>query len=155
LGARQMVDDFHELLEAVAAAPDRKLSEFSISKDARLARRQEVTPVADLSALPPVAASAAERSASPDRGPASNTADADEVYELPASVTQERFWLLTKIAPDGSAFNMPAVVRISGPLSVEVLERSFQYVIDRHELLRTTFHEDRGKLLQRIAGKTP
>ena len=58
--------------------------------------------------------------------------------------------MLVRIAPNRSAFNMPCCVRIVGVLSVKTFERSFQAVVDRHEILRTTYKEVGDKLVQRI-----
>jgi thioesterase domain-containing protein len=74
---------------------------------------------------------------------------------MPASVAQARFWSFAKLDPGSPAFNMPAVLRLSGALSVDALERSFQFVIRRHESLRTTFGERDGMLTQVVADEVP
>jgi len=71
-------------------------------------------------------------------------------YLLPASYAQERFWLLSRAAPDSAAFNMPAALRISGPLDAAAFKASLEHVIDRHEILRTSFEEVDGVLNQVI-----
>jgi hypothetical protein len=48
-------------------------------------------------------------------------------------------WFLDQLEPDSSAYNIPVVFHLSGPLSVEALERSLNEIIRRHETLRTTF----------------
>lgn len=73
-----------------------------------------------------------------------------EVYILPASFAQVQFWLLTKASPNGSAFHMPACVRIQGPLDSEILRESLLHLADRHEILRTTLLEKDGELVQVI-----
>ena len=60
-------------------------------------------------------------------------------WELPLSYAQERLWLTSQLAPDSPMYNLPAIVRLQGSLDVAALERSFNEVIRRHEILRTTF----------------
>ncbi|HEX3131502.1 MAG TPA: amino acid adenylation domain-containing protein, partial [Thermoanaerobaculia bacterium] len=62
----------------------------------------------------------------------------------PLSFSQERLWFLDRLQPGGSAYNIPVVLRLSGPLDVTALERSFREVAQRHETLRTTFAEVGG-----------
>ncbi|MCP3059808.1 non-ribosomal peptide synthase/polyketide synthase [Myxococcus sp. K38C18041901] len=58
---------------------------------------------------------------------------------LPLSYSQQRLWFLEQLQPGLDAYTLPAAVRIQGPLSVDVLERSFSELVRRHEALRTTF----------------
>ena len=69
---------------------------------------------------------------------------------LPLSHAQERLWLLEQIEGLGSAYNMPASVRLRGELDVAALERSFATVIERHEGLRTRFGIADGSPVQVI-----
>ena len=78
-----------------------------------------------------------------------------DVYAMPASPLQERFWLLSQIEQDNPAFHMPAAVRISGPLDPRTLERSFHAVIERHETLRTTFEEIDKEIVQVVSPARP
>lgn len=79
---------------------------------------------------------------------------ADDSCELPASVSQLRFWNLSRLRPDSAAFNMPASVRIAGPLSIDLLQKSLTSLVERHEGLRTTFREAEGELKQIISSRT-
>jgi amino acid adenylation domain-containing protein/FkbM family methyltransferase len=58
---------------------------------------------------------------------------------IPLSFTQQRLWFIDRMAPGGSAYNIPAAVRIKGFLDLGVLERVLQEIISRHESLRTRF----------------
>jgi hypothetical protein len=78
------------------------------------------------------------------------TDEQTDILASPASLAQQRFWLLTKVNPDGTAFNMPSTVRLQGALSISHLRRSFSLLVQRHEILRTTFREVDGELLQVI-----
>ena len=47
-----------------------------------------------------------------------------EVYELPVSFAQRRIWLLDQFDPDGTAYLVPWVVRLDGPVDrVDILSR--------------------------------
>jgi non-ribosomal peptide synthetase component F/thioesterase domain-containing protein len=136
--AQRMLRDFQDLMQGIVSDPTRKLSQLSSH------RSPSPGPSPD-SALPGCEAhvSATE---SPDMA-ASET----ELYAMPASAAQERFWLLSKFAPGNAAFNMPACVRLTGPLSEKALDESLCMLAGRHEILRTSFEENDGKLTQIIS----
>src|SRR4029450_6058005 len=77
----------------------------------------------------------------------------DELFTLPASVVQKRFWLLAKLDPTSPKFHMRATVRLTGSLSLDALEGSFQTLVDRHGILRTNFAEEDAGLVQVIASR--
>ncbi|MEM7356448.1 MAG: condensation domain-containing protein, partial [Acidobacteriota bacterium] len=70
---------------------------------------------------------------------------------LALSFAQERLWFLDQLLPGSSAYNVPATVSLSGPLSVPALAASLNEVVRRHEVLRTRFVAAGGQPLQRIA----
>lgn len=49
------------------------------------------------------------------------------------------FWLSSQLQPESSAYNIPSVFKISGPLDISALERSIDTVLRRHEVFRITF----------------
>jgi thioesterase domain-containing protein/acyl carrier protein len=63
----------------------------------------------------------------------------------PLSFAQQRLWFLHQFEPDSSSNNMPVIVKITGLLDINVLERSICEVVRRHEVLRTTFPSIKGK----------
>lgn len=136
--AKQFLDDFCAFLETIAVDPNRPPSQFPLSG------------LPSPSTAPTIEALGGELAAG-DRLPAHEPEE--ELYSLPASPVQERFWLLAKLDSNSSAFHMRATVRLTGMLSYRILERSFQCVVDRHESLRTTFSEVAGCLHQIVASK--
>src|SRR6185295_4967342 len=53
--------------------------------------------------------------------------------------------------PDSPFYNIPAALRLSGPLDAAALERALGELVRRHESLRTTFTEVDGVAAQVIA----
>jgi amino acid adenylation domain-containing protein/non-ribosomal peptide synthase protein (TIGR01720 family) len=62
---------------------------------------------------------------------------AAKAYEL--SHAQKRLWFLDQMIPNSPAYNVPIAFMIDGPIDIDILARSIQLVVDRHETLRTTF----------------
>jgi thioesterase domain-containing protein/non-ribosomal peptide synthetase component F/acyl carrier protein len=132
-----LIDGFALTLQAIAADPDVKLSGLPSVGSARqetpalLASEEAIADVPETAEVP----------------------SSDDSCEFPASISQLRFWNLSRLRPDSAAFNMPASVRIAGPLSVELLQESLTELVERHEGLRTTFRELGGELRQIISSR--
>ena len=69
-------------------------------------------------------------------------------FEL--SCAQQRLWFLEQLNPDSAAYNIAAAIELQGPLNRQVLEQSFQRIIQRHESLRTRFAETEQGIRQFI-----
>src|SRR3954452_7387738 len=74
-----------------------------------------------------------------------------EALIFPASFGQQRLWLLQQLQPGSTAYVMPLVLRLSGSLSVAALQHALSRLVERHEVLRTTFFETEGVLYQQVA----
>jgi hypothetical protein len=61
----------------------------------------------------------------------------------PVSFSQQRMWFLQQWEPQSPAFNGARAFRLRGPLEVDVLQRAFETVLERHESLRTVFSGER------------
>jgi surfactin synthase thioesterase subunit/acyl carrier protein len=62
-----------------------------------------------------------------------------EVFVMPCSISQQRYWLLEQLSPGNTALNIPLAVQLSGPLEIPILERALNAIVARHEVLRTSF----------------
>jgi amino acid adenylation domain-containing protein/non-ribosomal peptide synthase protein (TIGR01720 family) len=74
--------------------------------------------------------------------------------KLPLSFAQQRLWFLHQMEPDSAAYNLAATIRLSGALDVQALQSAFRHLLQRHEALRTSFHDDGGEPVQVIAPPT-
>lgn len=85
----------------------------------------------------------------PPIAPVSRTGD------LELSFGQEMVWLLEQMFPEALLYNIVERFAIKGRLDVELLRRSFDVVIERHEVLRTVYPVKDGQPYQKIEPPTP
>jgi amino acid adenylation domain-containing protein len=71
--------------------------------------------------------------------------------QLLLSYSQQRLWFIDQLEPASATYNMPAAIRIQGPLNAVALEQAFSEIIRRHESLRTSFPSIDGRPLQSIS----
>lgn len=69
---------------------------------------------------------------------------------IPLSFAQQRLWLVDQLEPDSAAYNMPSALRVQGKLDLNILRRVFDAIINRHEILRTTFSNNGDDVYQDI-----
>src|SRR6185437_6839059 len=67
---------------------------------------------------------------------------------IPLSYAQERLWFLEQLGQLGAAYNVPAALYLEGQLDVPALERSFEELGSRHEMLRMQFRVSEGAVYQ-------
>ncbi|GAB4193582.1 MAG: hypothetical protein OHK0022_08640 [Roseiflexaceae bacterium] len=72
----------------------------------------------------------------------------------PLSFAQERLWFLDQFDPASPAYNRLLALRIGGPLRGDLLERSVQTLVSRHDVLRSTFVMRDGQLWQQSTPHT-
>ena len=70
------------------------------------------------------------------------------VLSFPAALAQEAFWYLDQLEPGGSAFNVAVRFHLAGPLDVRLLEKAFNEMVQRHEILRTRLEMEGEELMQ-------
>ena len=66
---------------------------------------------------------------------------------------QQRLWFLDRLQPGSTAYNIPYAMRLTGALDVAALERGLEAIVQRHEVLRTTFGEQDGQPVARVAAR--
>ncbi len=70
---------------------------------------------------------------------------------LPLSFAQQRLWVLDQLEGGRTAtYNMPAALRLAGPLNLSALQQSLAQIVQRHGVLRTTFPQVDGTPRQRV-----
>src|SRR3954452_25609405 len=67
------------------------------------------------------------------------------------SFAQEQLWFLDQLAPGETTYNILMVWRLRGPLRVDLLRRSLNLVVARHESLRVTIRDEEGTPYQGVA----
>jgi amino acid adenylation domain-containing protein/non-ribosomal peptide synthase protein (TIGR01720 family) len=87
---------------------------------------------------------ASEGAAAPQIEAGSRTGD------LPLSFAQERLWFLDQLMPGNPFYNMPAAIRLQGPVDLDALKRAFAEIVRRHEPLRTRLVSRDGAPVQII-----
>ena len=63
----------------------------------------------------------------------------ENLKELPLSFAQQRLWFLHQLEPDTTAYNIAIAWRFTGNLDIAVLESCLNIIVQRHEILRTSF----------------
>ncbi|HEY7574274.1 MAG TPA: condensation domain-containing protein, partial [Thermoanaerobaculia bacterium] len=69
----------------------------------------------------------------------------------PLSFAQQRLWFLDQFDPGKPYYNLPLAVRLTGNLDVPALTRSLDVIVERHEVLRTTYAMREGTPVQVVS----
>lgn len=59
--------------------------------------------------------------------------------EFPLSFSQQRLWFMYQWEPDSPSYNIPSVFGLPLELNIPLLEQSINILVERHEILRTTY----------------
>ncbi|MFE2865370.1 amino acid adenylation domain-containing protein [Embleya sp. NPDC059259] len=86
------------------------------------------------------------RVATPRAEPTRRPAD----VPTPLSAAQRRMWFLAQYEPEGAAYNMPLVLRLSGRPDMAALVAALTDVVARHEVLRTVYPSVDGHVLPTV-----
>jgi amino acid adenylation domain-containing protein len=68
--------------------------------------------------------------------------------ELPLSFAQQRLWFLDQLDPGGFTYNLFSAYRVKGDLNIAAVQQSFNYILRRHQILRTVFKSVGGNPAQ-------
>jgi len=69
------------------------------------------------------------------------------------SPVQKRFWFLEQQNPNTSIHNIPFILEFTGKISKTYLEKAINCIINRHQILRTIFKEEKQRIVQNILPK--
>ncbi|MFF0637737.1 amino acid adenylation domain-containing protein [Nocardia sp. NPDC004151] len=69
---------------------------------------------------------------------------------IPLSYAQQRMWFLNRFDAAAATYNLPAALRVTGPLDVIALRAAVRDLIERHEVLRTVYPEHVGVGYQHV-----
>jgi amino acid adenylation domain-containing protein len=72
----------------------------------------------------------------------------EDLFEI--SAIQEQFWILHKVYPENTAYNIPSALEIRGDIDITSLEKALNKIIERHEILRVSFSENNEKVYQKV-----
>lgn len=61
----------------------------------------------------------------------------EDTDHAPLSYGQRRLWVVNRLDPDSSAYNLPLALRLRGPLDREALRAALTDVVERHHVLHT------------------
>src|SRR5438552_13696322 len=75
---------------------------------------------------------------------------AEHVGLVPLSYAQQRLWFLSQTESGSRAYHMPFGMELRGRLDVEALCRALDRIVERHEVVRTTFEQVEGEPRQRV-----
>ncbi|MFP5263069.1 MAG: amino acid adenylation domain-containing protein [Blastocatellia bacterium] len=67
------------------------------------------------------------------------------------SFAQEQLWFQDQLEGSNPVYNMPVGYRLTGPLNRDALEWSLNRIISRHDTLRTSFCQQDGVPVERVA----
>ncbi|MET1074393.1 MAG: amino acid adenylation domain-containing protein, partial [Umezawaea sp.] len=88
----------------------------------------------------------------PDAGVEVRAAESED--RCPLSFAQRRLWFLHAHSP-GAEHNLPKALRLRGDLDVGALRSALTALVERHEILRTSFHVERDEPVQVVHPPAP
>lgn len=111
----------------------------------------------ELFELQTVAALAARIEAAPGGNAAANSriTPLPRKGTSPVSFGQQRLWFLAQLEEPSAAYNVSSAFSFTGPLDLERLQSAISAIVDRHEILRTSFPTAGGSPVQSIAPPEP
>ncbi|MBD2625726.1 non-ribosomal peptide synthetase [Trichormus variabilis] len=71
-------------------------------------------------------------------------------HQHPLTFTQQQLWFINQLQPGTATYNIPIAVYIPGKLNFSALVNSLNAVIQRYEILRTSFELANGEPVQKV-----
>ena len=78
-----------------------------------------------------------------------------EGQTAPLSYGQQRLWFLQQLHPGNPFYHYTELYHLTGDLRIDLLEKSFQKIIGRHDILRSHFPMEQGKTIQQVQQNIP
>ncbi|EME98260.1 NAD(P)H-binding protein [Streptomyces mobaraensis NBRC 13819 = DSM 40847] len=97
---------------------------------------------------------ARRRAAGARTAPASGPAPGD-AGPAPLSHAQHRMWLMERLGHTGALYNVPFATRVRGPFDREAFSRALDWLVRRHEVLRTRYRQADGEPYQEVLPPAP
>ncbi|HEX9986362.1 MAG TPA: amino acid adenylation domain-containing protein [Thermoanaerobaculia bacterium] len=75
-----------------------------------------------------------------------------------ASITsfpQQRLWFVDQLEGGSAQYNIPAALRLRGRLDEDALQRALDTIVERHEILRTTYRGENDAAMQVVQPARP
>ncbi|MEL7006814.1 MAG: condensation domain-containing protein, partial [Bacteroidota bacterium] len=72
--------------------------------------------------------------------------------KIPLSFSQERLWFIHEFG-QSKAYHIPGVIELNEIPDLKILNESINFLIARHESLRTCFYKNKGEVYQRVLDK--
>lgn len=82
-----------------------------------------------------------------------NIEKVEEREYYPLAAAQKRVFLISQMNPNDTSYNIPLALSIEGRLDISKFENTFNKIIERHEILRTSFGFENGEPVQKIHEK--
>ncbi|MBV9790944.1 MAG: amino acid adenylation domain-containing protein, partial [Chloroflexi bacterium] len=74
----------------------------------------------------------------------------EQFNSFPLSFAQQRLWFLQQLEPASALYTIPGILHLRGQLRQDALDRSLHALVQRHEVLRTTFLDVDSQPIQLI-----
>jgi non-ribosomal peptide synthetase component F/thioesterase domain-containing protein/acyl carrier protein len=72
----------------------------------------------------------------------------EDVYVFATTLAQRRFWMLDRLKPGNPALNFALSARLQGRVDRAALQQAIHEIVQRHEILRTSFRTEGGEVVQ-------
>ena len=76
---------------------------------------------------------------------------ARQVDALPLSFAQQRLWFVDQLEGGSAHYNMPVALRLTGLVDADAMQYALTQILNRHEILRTTYHMRDGEGVQIVS----
>ncbi|MCO7224320.1 non-ribosomal peptide synthetase [Pleionea sp. CnH1-48] len=73
-----------------------------------------------------------------------------DAKRYPLSYSQQRLWFIDNMEEGTPEYNMPFALQVSGTFDIKAAEQALNKIIQRHEILRTSYHSDEEGAWQSI-----